>query len=152
MIPTGGHHKLQSAEDLPSLSRLVRLALNAGVGRRKQGKLVGGRVAGLDEATAYEKVVRAAVTQGSAGRATFFPATRAGRRGRVRDRVACRPARRRFRRHPGPGARRLDGGVRRRDFLELPDLVAGLISGWVRTELQRLEDLGVITTQTTRRH
>jgi DNA-binding CsgD family transcriptional regulator len=31
------------------------------------------------------------------------------------------------------------------NFLELPDLVAGLISGWVRTQLERLEDLGVIT-------
>jgi hypothetical protein len=97
----GGHHKLQSAEDLPSLSRLVRLALDASVVRRKQGKLVAvARFAGLDEVMAYEKVVRAAVTAGLSGPpGVYFPrdGTRAGRRGRVRDRVARRPARRRFR-------------------------------------------------------
>lgn len=32
------------------------------------------------------------------------------------------------------------------NFHELPDLVVGLIPGWVRTQLERLEDLGVITT------
>jgi hypothetical protein len=33
-----------------------------------------------------------------------------------------------------------------RNFHELPDLVVGLIPGWVRTQLQRLKDLGVVTT------
>ena len=32
------------------------------------------------------------------------------------------------------------------NFHELPDLVVGLIPSWVRTQLERLEDLGVITT------
>ena len=64
----GGHRKLQSAEDLPSLHRLVGLALEAGVVRRQQGKLVAvARFAGLDEVTAYEKVVRTAVAARTCG-------------------------------------------------------------------------------------
>jgi hypothetical protein len=54
---------------------MVRLALEAGVVRRQQGKLVAvARFAGLDEVTAYERVVRAAVTAGLSGPpGMYFP-------------------------------------------------------------------------------
>ena len=146
----GGYRKLQSAEDLPSLSRLVRLALDAGVVRRQQGKLVAvARFAALDEMTAYEKVVRAAVVAGLSGPpGMYFPAMEPVRA--VADECVI-----------GLLADLLDAGSSgipagvlvdsmaefvEANFHELPDLVVGLIPGWVRTQLERLEDLGVVTT------
>ena len=145
----GGLHKLQSAEDLPTLSRLVHLALDAGVVRRQQGKLVTvARFADLDEAAAYEKVVRAAVIAGLSGPpGVYFPAMEPVRA--VADECVI-----------GLLADLLDAGFVGipapvlvdsmaefvdANFLELPDIVVGLIPGWVRTQLERLEDLGVIT-------
>jgi hypothetical protein len=146
----GGHRKLQSAEDLPSLHRLIRLALDAGVVRRQQGRLVAvARFAGLDEVTAYEKVVRAAVSAGLSGPpGMYFPALEPVRA--VADECVT-----------GLLADLLDAGSTGistqvlidsmaefvdANFHELPDLVVGLIPGWVRTQLQRLKDLGVVTT------
>jgi len=54
---------LRSTEDFPGLSRLVEIALTAGLVRRQRGRLITvGRFAALGEAEAYEKVVRAAVS------------------------------------------------------------------------------------------
>lgn len=146
----GGYRKLQSAEDLPSLSRLVRLAVDAGVVRRQQGKLVAvARFAALDEVTAYEKVVRAAVVAGLSGPpGVYFPAMEPVRAvadecviGLLADLLDA-------------GSSGIPGGVLvdsmaefvEASFHELPDLVVGLIPGWVRTQLERLEDLGIIST------
>jgi hypothetical protein len=145
----GGHRKLQSAEDLPSLHRLVHLALEAGVVRQKQGKLVAvARYADLDEVTAYEKVVRTAVISGLSGPGVYFPAIEPVRA--VADECVI-----------GLLADLLDAGSAGLpspvlvdsmaefvavEFPALPDLVAGLIPRWVRTQLERLEELGVVTT------
>jgi hypothetical protein len=61
----GGFGKLRSSEDLPQLSRLVDVALGAGVVRRKNGRLVAvARFAALDDCEAYEKVAFTAVAAG----------------------------------------------------------------------------------------
>ena len=145
----GGVRKLQSAEDLPVLTRLVHLALNAGVVRRQQGRLISvARFASLDEAAAYEKVVRVAVMAGLSGPPTvYFPAIDPVRAaadecviGLLADLLDA-------------GSSGIPAGMlvdSMADFVEanfhgLPDLVVGLIPGWVRTQLERLEDLGVVT-------
>jgi hypothetical protein len=146
----GGYRKLQSAEDLPSLHRLVRLALEAGVVRRQQGKLVTvARFTGLNEVTAYEKVVRAAITAGLSGPpGVYFPAMEPVRAvvdecviGLLADLLDAGSV--------GIPARVLVDSMAEfveASFHELPDLVIGLIPGWVRAQLERLEDLGVVTT------
>ena len=145
----GGYRKLQSAEDLPSLSRLVRLALDAGVVRRNQGKLVAvARFAALDEVTAYEKVVRAAVAAGLSGPpGVYFPAMEPVRAvadecviGLLADLLDAGSA-------GIPAGVLVDSMAEFVDanFHELPDLLAGLVPGWVRTQIERLEDLGVVT-------
>jgi hypothetical protein len=66
-IGTGDEHRrrLQSAQDLPGLNRLVTLGLAAGVVRRNRGRLVAvATFAKLDDAAAHEKVFRAAVEVG----------------------------------------------------------------------------------------
>ena len=144
----GGYRKLRSADDLPALSRLVHLALEAGVVRRHQGTLVVvARVAGLDEVTAYEKVVRAAIAAGLSGPGMYFPGIAPVRAladecviGLLADLLDAG--------HAGVPARVLVDAMAEfvdANFHELPDLVAGLIPGWVQTQLERLEDLGVIT-------
>jgi hypothetical protein len=145
----GGYRKLQSAEDLPSLSRLVRLALDAGVVRRNHGRLVAvARFAAMDEVMAYQKLVRAAVLAGLSGPpGVYFPGVEPVRA--VADECVV-----------GLLADLLDAGSSgipagmlvdsMAEFVEanfhgLPDLVVGLIPGWVRAQLERLEDLGVVT-------
>lgn len=67
-LELGGVRTLRSSEDLPGLIRLVDLALEAGVVRRQQGRLVAvARFAALDELAAYEKVALTALDAGSAG-------------------------------------------------------------------------------------
>jgi hypothetical protein len=69
----GGVRTLRSSEDLPGLCRLVDLALEAGVVRRQQGRLVAvGRFAALDECAAHEKVVLAALDADSTGPGSAF--------------------------------------------------------------------------------
>lgn len=69
----GGHRRLQSAEDLPVLSRLVNLGLAAGVVRRNRGRLVSvATFAKLDDAAAHEKVVRAAVDTGLSAPSGYY--------------------------------------------------------------------------------
>ena len=145
----GGYRKLRSADDLPALGRLVHLALEAGVVRRHQGTLVVvARFAGLDEVTAYEKVVRAAIAAGLSGPpGMYFPGIAPVRAladecviGLLADLLDAG--------HAGVPARVLVDAMAEfvdANFHELPDLVAGLIPGWVQTQLERLEDLGVIT-------
>ena len=144
----GGRRTLRSAEDLPSLHRLVHLALEAGVVRRKQGKLVAvARFAGLDEVAAYERVVRTAIISGLSGPGVYFPAISPVRA--VADECVI-----------GLLADLLDAGSAGLpspvlvdsmaefvavEFPMLPDFLAGLIPGWVRTQLERLEELGVVT-------
>jgi len=145
----GGYRKLQSAEDLPSLSRLLRLALEAGVVRRQQGKLIAvARFAGLDEVTAYEKVVRAAVTAGLSGPpGMYFSAMEPVRAvadecviGLLADLLDAASVG-----IPAPVLVDSMAEFVDANFQALPDLVVGLIPGWVRTQLERLEDLGVVT-------
>jgi hypothetical protein len=58
----------RAGEELPELSRLVDLALAAGVVRRQRDSLVAvARFAALDECAAHQKVVLAAVTTGLTG-------------------------------------------------------------------------------------
>jgi hypothetical protein len=59
----GGVRKLQSSDQLPELSRLVDLAVEAGVVRRHRGRLVAvAPFAELDECAAHEKVVLTVTT------------------------------------------------------------------------------------------
>lgn len=72
-LELGGYRKLQSAEELPVLGRLVTLGLAAGVGRRNRGRLVAvATFAKLDEVAAHEKVVRAAVETGLSAPHGYF--------------------------------------------------------------------------------
>ena len=69
----GGVGKLRSSDQLPELSRLVALALEAGVVRRHRGRLIAvARFAELDECAAHEKVVLAAVAAGLTGPGNSF--------------------------------------------------------------------------------
>ena len=106
------------------------------------------RFAVMDEVTAYEKLVRAAVVAGLSGPpGVYFPGVEPVRA--VADECVV-----------GLLADLLDAGSSgvpagmlvdsMAEFVEanfhgLPDLVVGLIPGWVRTQLERLEDLGVVT-------
>ena len=144
----GGHRTLRSAEDLPSLHRLVHLALEAGVVRRKQGKLVAvARYAGLDEVAAYAKVVRTAIVSGLNGPGVYFPAIAPVRAvadecviGLLADLLEAGSV-------GLPSPVLVDSMAEFVDasFSALPDLVANLIPGWVRTQLERLKELGVVT-------
>jgi hypothetical protein len=145
----GGVRKLQSAEELPSLSRLVSLALDAGVVRRHEGKLVAvARFAALDEVAAHEKVVRAAVTAGLSGPpGVYFPAMEPVRAvadesviGMLADLLDAGSA--------GIPARMLVDSTAEfvdASFHGLPALLADLVPRWAQTQLARLEELGVVT-------
>jgi hypothetical protein len=145
----GGRRTLTSAEDLPGLSWLFDLALQAGVVRRSKGRLLAvARFAALGELEAHERVVRAAVVAGLSGPPNpFFPALAqvqtvadecvvglladlldAGADGLPRESLV------------GTMAELLDA-----IFLGLPPLVELTMPGWVETQLERLARLGVVT-------
>ncbi|MDQ4117436.1 MAG: hypothetical protein M3235_10810 [Actinomycetota bacterium] len=64
----GGFRTLTTAEDLPELGRILRVALGAGAVRRHRGRLVAvGRFAGLDDLAAHEKIVAASFEVGLGG-------------------------------------------------------------------------------------
>lgn len=64
-LELGGYGTLRSATELPALDDLLRLALDAGAVRRQKGRLVAvGRFAGLDDVTAYERVIRTVLEAG----------------------------------------------------------------------------------------
>lgn len=145
----GGGQRVQSAADLPGLSWLVRLAHEAGVVRRQQGRLVTvGRFAELDETVAYERVVRAAVAIGLSGPdGLHLPAAEQLREetdaclvGLLADLLDAGP-------DGLPRETAVDGVVEFVDeaFDGLPDLLIDLVRGWVRTQLERLEELGVVS-------
>jgi hypothetical protein len=145
----GGHRKLTSAQDLPVLSWLFELALAAGVVRRARGRLVAvARFAALDEAAAYEKVVRAAVTAGLSPTPYWsFPALEMARAA-ANDAVV------------GLLARLLDAdgeAVPQDELVELmtalledvtfgiPSRIEAAIPGMVSTQVARLAALGMVT-------
>jgi hypothetical protein len=64
----GGVRKLRSSDELPELSQIVDLAVEAGAVSRRKGRLVAAtRFAELNECAAYEKVVLTAVGAGLTG-------------------------------------------------------------------------------------
>jgi hypothetical protein len=145
----GGYRRLQSAEDLPVLSRLVNLGLAAGVVRRNRGRLVSvATFAKLDEAGAHEKVVRAAVDAGLSAPSGYYMESLASVQALVDSSVVV------------VLAELLDAGsdgIEVDDVLDLmlhlvteahtrlPTIIQHLIPTWVDTQLERLEQLGVIT-------
>jgi hypothetical protein len=145
----GGYRRLQSAEDLPVLSRLVNLGLAAGVVRRNRGRLVSvAAFAKLDEAAAHEKVVRAAVDTGLSAPSGYYMEGIASVQVVVDSSVLV------------VLAQLLDAGsdgIEVDDVLDLmqqlvtqahhglPAIFQQLIPSWVDTQLERLEQLGVIT-------
>lgn len=144
----GGHRTLKSTEDLPSLSWLVGLALEVGVVRRQRGKLVAvARFAGLDEVTAYEKVVWAAVRAGLSGPPGAYSHVVEPVRAVADECVLAVLADLLDAGSEGVPARGLVDAMTAfvdMTFPELPELVTGLIPGWVRRQIERLEDLGVV--------
>lgn len=143
----GGYRKLSSTTDLPGLSWLFELALEAGVVRRKQGKLLAvARFAGLEELDAYEKVVRAAVTTGLSGPTNrYFPilepvqaAADACVVGLLADLLDA------------PGGMQREALVDSMEELlgdltpRLPAYVGMALPGWVTRQVDRLAALGVV--------
>jgi hypothetical protein len=145
----GGYRTLTSAQDLPALSWLFELALAAGVVRRVRGRLVAvARFAALDEAAAYEKVVRAAVTAGLSPTPYWSFAALEMARATANDAVI------------GLLARLLDAdgeAVPQNELVELmaalledvtfgmPSRVEAAIPGMVSTQVARLAALGMVT-------
>jgi hypothetical protein len=145
----GGRRRLQSAEDLPVLSRLVHLGLAAGAVRRNRGRLVAvAAFAKLDDVAAHEKVVRVAVEAGLSAPAGYYMEGLAAVQAVVDSSVVV------------PLAELLQAGsvgVEVDDLHELmqhlvpaavpvpPTIAHHLIPLWVGAQLQRLEQLGVIT-------
>lgn len=137
---------LQTAEDLPVLGRLVTLGLAAGVVRRNRGRLVA--VAGfakLDDVAAHEKVVRAAVEVGLSAPSGYYMESLAATQRVVDSSVVV------------VLAQLLDAGSVEVDdlfdlmqhlvtaaFSGLTPIMQRLIPSWVGTQLERLEQLGVI--------
>lgn len=144
----GGYGKLTSAEQLPMLDWLFELALAAGVVRRKQGRLVAvARFAALDESSAYEKVVRAAVAAGLSPTPYWSFSALEMARAAANDAVV------------GLLARLLDAGeaVPLAELVEMmselvedvtlgmPPRVEQSIPGMVSTQVGRLAALGMVT-------
>lgn len=144
----GGYRRLQSAEELPVLGRLVNIGLTAGVVRRNRGRLVAvATFAKLDDLAAHEKVVRAAVEAGLSAPSGYYMESLASVQRVVDSSVVV------------VLAELLDAGSVGVEVDDLFDLVLHLVteafSGldtiaqrlvptWVDTQLERLEQLGVI--------
>ncbi len=145
----GGYRRLQSAEDLPVLSRLVNLGLAAGVVRRNRGRLVAvAAFAKLDDAAAHEKVVRAAFEVGLSAPSGYHMDGRLPVQ-RLVDSSAIILL-----------SELLDAGSVGVEVDDLFDLMLHLVTGafsglapitqhlvpiWLDAQLERLEQLGVIT-------
>ncbi len=146
----GGGRTLQSAEDLPHLSRLVDVAVRAGALCRQRGRLLEvARFTGLDDAAAHEKVVLAAVDSGLRGPHNPFLAPALAQLNTFVDECALALL--------ADLLEHSDAGVEVDTLAEImvklvavtfPGL-AGLpdipISRWAREHLERLADLGVLT-------
>ncbi|WP_219414072.1 hypothetical protein [Pseudonocardia nigra] len=147
-----GVEKLRSAEDLPELSRLVDLAVDAGAVRRHRGKLVAvARFAALDECAAHEKVVVAAVGAGLSGpRRTFlFPVF--GQLHGIVDEAAVGLLAQLLR-AGGTGLERDVIGLMMADLVGgalpgLPDFMAAPLIGLADGHVERFVDLGVLTVE-----
>jgi hypothetical protein len=145
----GGYRRLQSAEDLPVLSRLVNLGLAAGVVRRNRGRLVAvATFAKLDDAAAHEKVVRAAFEIGLSAPSGYQMDGQAPVQRLVDSSVIILLA------------ELLDAGSVGVEVDDLFDLMRHLVTGafsglapitqhlvpiWLDAQLDRLEQLGVLT-------
>ncbi len=150
-IGTGDDHSrhLQSAEDLPVLSRLVTLGLAAGVVRRNRGRLVAvATFAKLDDAAAHAKMFRAAVEVGLSAPSGYYMESLASVQRVVDSSVIV------------VLAELLDAGSIGVEVDDLFDLMQQLVTQafpgldpitqrliptWVDTQLERLEQLGVVT-------
>ncbi|MGH3825055.1 MAG: hypothetical protein ACRDRA_19800 [Pseudonocardiaceae bacterium] len=151
-IKIGGHqHSLRTTQDLPVLSWLVELAIDARVLRRQRGRLVAvARWRELSPVEALDRLVDSAVEVGlSAVRSPYLPSMEPVREvldegaGRLlAELIDCQAA--------GTPvsvdelADLMILGVSQY-FPGLPDFHLGMVRGWVRDHLDRLACLGVVT-------
>ncbi|GAA1256612.1 hypothetical protein GCM10009609_19720 [Pseudonocardia aurantiaca] len=146
----GSVRKLQSSDQLPELSRLVALALEAGVVRRHRGRLVAvARFAELDECAAHEKVVLAAVAGGLIGPANSFALPVLAELHAVVDAWAIALLAELLR-HSSSGVEVDLVGTMMGEFLHsvmpgLPDFMTALLVGRAGDHVDALVDLGVLT-------
>jgi hypothetical protein len=145
----GGLRRLQSAEDLPVLSRIVHLGLNAGVVRRNRGRLVAvAKFAQLDEVAAHTKVVRAAVQAGLSAPDGYYMEGLADLQATVDSSAVVTLAELLDAESVGVGVGDLVDRMQDLVTTALPGLlpmVQALVPIWVDRQVERLAQLGVVT-------
>lgn len=145
-----GRRSLRSAEDLPELNRLVNLAVEAGVVRRQQGRLLAvARFAALDECAAHEKVALTAIDAGltSPHRTFMFPVL--AQVHAVIDQCAVALLTQLVR--LGDTGAEIDilaehtNRILAAAFPGLHELLGPMLPDWTRLHLDRLAQLGMVT-------